>query len=238
MLRLLMVVRVILSALCLVALLFPSLADAQEEEGDLRFTQARIQPQNDPLAQSLTRALRTRRAAFYACFEHRAADRARQGVVRIHLRFGVRSPTSTTLAIHGAGRLGIDEGLTECIKREVVRAISTFPVQHRRYRARLSMRIDVPHNGEGRPSAERLRIEARGRQAQAESAAALAMSSAARRRGTCLFRAARELRTAAAEHAEAGGTQTSTRRLRAAHAALASCAQPTPVVIASDDGPS
>lgn len=216
-----MSLRVTLSALCLLAVL-PSFAGAQDGVG-VRFTRAALQPENDPLAVSLARALRTRTEAFHACFEHRAADRARQGVVRLHLHFGVRSPTSTTMAIHGAGRLGIDEGLTGCIKREVVRAIATFPVQHRRYRARLLMHIDVPHNGAGQPSAERLRIEARARHAQVESAEAIAMASAARRRGNCLFRAAGEVRTAAAEHASAGGTRTSTRRLQAATAALRAC---------------
>ncbi|MFT5431357.1 MAG: hypothetical protein ACI9OJ_002036 [Myxococcota bacterium] len=148
------------------------------------------------------------------------------------MHFGVRSPTSTTIAIHGAGRLGIDEGLSECIKREVVRAISTFPVQHRRYRARVLMHIDVPHNGEGRPSAERLRIEERSRRAQEESTVAIAAASAARRRSSCLFRAASELRAAATEHADAGGTRTSTRRLGVARAALAACSQGGGVVSA------
>lgn len=220
MLRPLMLLRVTVPALCLLAVL-PSFSMAQGPE--IRFAAAGLRPENGPLGVSLARALRTRTAAFHACFEHRAADRARQGVVRLDLHFGVRSPTSTTMAIQGAGRLGIDEGLSSCIKREVVRAIATFPVQHRRYRARLLMHIDVPHNGAGQPSAERLRIEERARHAQVESAAAIAMASAARRRSNCLFRAAGEVRAAATEHANAGGTRTSTRRLQAATTALRAC---------------
>ena len=221
MLRPLMLLRVALFASCLVVA-SSSFALAQDGPG-VRFTQATLQPHNDPLAVSLARALRTRTDAFHACFEHRAADQARQGVLRLHLHFGVRSPTSTTMAIRGAGRLGIDEGLTSCIKREVVRAIATLPVQRSRYRARLFVHIDVPQNGAGRQSAERLRIEERARHAQVESAEAIAIASEARRRGSCLFRAAGEVRAAATEHAAAGGTVTSTRRLDAARAALLDC---------------
>ncbi|MFT5359503.1 MAG: hypothetical protein ACI9KE_006746, partial [Polyangiales bacterium] len=65
-----MVPRVLFPALCLVAVLSPSFADAQDD-GGLRFTQAGLRPENDPLAVSLSRALRTRSRAFHACFEHR-----------------------------------------------------------------------------------------------------------------------------------------------------------------------